>query len=442
MTTDKKLTVDDLSPDQRKVYDVMFDWSESRWSNLLTVGGYGGVGKSSLLGVFSKSLQDRNVGPVAYCCYTGRASSVLGRKLKASRVATTSRTLKEGKALTGRFKNLFYSASSPEADMPYCGTIHRLLYRPVIDDKTEELKGWIKRDKLDRPYRLIIVDEASMVSDDLLRDLQFHGAPILAVGDHGQLPPVMASGDLMQKPMLRLEKIHRQAEGSPIIRLAHHVREGGGLTAWYASKQAARQEAVTFHSKSETNGVLASAYLKANLLDVVTLCWMNKTRCRLNESVRKALGHDGDDVILDAGEVVICLKNKPPVYNGMRGLALGDAMPDSKEPWRAHVAFDFPEEGVLGQKFEICIPQLGREKTYASVEDLVKDEIPAERMGDGGSLFDYGYCCTVHKFQGGQADHVVFYVDRAEDGSEETRRLFYTAITRSSSRLSVLFGGG
>jgi exodeoxyribonuclease V len=434
MTTDKKLTVDDLSPDQRKVYDVMFDWSESRWSNLLTTGGFAGTGKSTLLGVFSKSLQDRNIGPVAYCCYTGRASSVLARKLKAARVSTTNKTLRSGKALRGRFASLFYSASSPEADMPYCGTIHRLLYRPVIDDKTEELKGWVKRDALDRPYKLIIVDEASMISDDLLRDLQFHGAPILAVGDHGQLPPVMASGDLMQKPMLRLEKIHRQAEGSPIIRLAHHVREGGSISNW----KMRGQEAVTFHPKSETNGVLASAYLKANLLDVVTLCWMNKTRCRLNESVRKALGHDGEDVILNTGEVAICLKNKPPVYNGMRGLALGDAEPDSKEPWRAHVAFDFPEEGVLGQKFEICIPQLGREKTYASVDDLGKDDIDVERMSDGGSLFDFGYACTVHKFQGGQADHVVFYVDRAEDGNDETRRLFYTAITRSSQKLDIL----
>lgn len=438
---DKKLTVADLSPDQRKVYDVMFDWSESRWSNLLTVGGFGGTGKSTVLGVFSKSLQDRNIGPVAYCCYTGRASSVLGRKLKAARVSTTNKTLRSGKALRGRFASLFYSASSPEADMPYCGTIHRLLYRPVIDDKTEELKGWVKRDALDRPYRLIIVDEASMIGDDLLRDLQFHGAPILAVGDHGQLPPVMASGDLMQKPMLRLEKIHRQAEGSPIIRLAHHVREGGSLRAWSTSKGAAKQEAVTFYGKGETNAVLAAAYLKANLLDVVTLCWMNKTRCRLNEKIREALGHSGDDVILNSGEVAICLKNKAPVYNGMRGLALGDAMPDSKEPWRAHVAFDFPEEGVLGQRFEICIPQLGREKTYASVDDLVRDQIPAERMGDGGSYFDYGYACTVHKFQGGQADHVVFYVDRAEDGNDETRRLFYTAITRASNRLSIMIGG-
>ena len=73
------------------------------------------------------------------------------------------------------------------------------------------------------------------------------------------------------------------------------------------------------------------------------------------------------------------------------------------------------------------------EKTYASVEDLIKDEIPAERMGDGGSLFDFGYCCTVHKFQGGQADHVVFYVDRAEDGSDDTRRLLYTAVARASN---------
>ena len=192
-----------------------------------------------------------------------------------------------------------------------------------------------------------------------------------------------------------------------------------------------------FFSKSETDSVLKEAYLRDNLLDVVTLCWMNKTRCRLNESVRKALGHSDDDVILNKGEVAICLKNKPPVYNGMRGIALGDAAPDYNEPWRAHVAFDFPEEGVSGQKFEICIPQLGREKTYASVDDLVKDQIPAERMGDGGSYFDYGYVCTVHKFQGGQADHVVFYVDRAEDGSDDTRRLFYTAVTRASARLSI-----
>ena len=209
-----------------------------------TCGGFAGVGKSSLLRRLLKVPPGPfNISPVAYCCYTGRASSVLSSP-GSSRPHVSRRQVERcgaGKALTGRFKNLFYSASSPEADMPYCGTIHRLLYRPVIHDKTEELKrGWVKRDELDRKYKLIIVDEASMVSDDLLRDLQFHGAPILAVGDHGQLPPVMASGDLMQKPMLRLEKIHRQAEGSPIIRLAHWVR-GGRRIGCLASRQERRQ---------------------------------------------------------------------------------------------------------------------------------------------------------------------------------------------------------
>src|SRR5208282_6828508 len=76
---------------------------------------------------------------------------------------------------------------------------------------------------------LIIVDEASMVADDMVRDLQSFHVPILAVGDHGQLPPVGGVGSLMKNPMLRLEQIHRQAEGNPIIALSKMIREQGRI---------------------------------------------------------------------------------------------------------------------------------------------------------------------------------------------------------------------
>ena len=82
---------------------------------------------------------------------------------------------------------------------------------------------------LDRNYGLIIVDEASMVDDMMIRDLRSFGVPILAVGDHGQLPPVGGVGSLMKNPNLRLEQIHRQAEGNPIIALSKMMREEGRL---------------------------------------------------------------------------------------------------------------------------------------------------------------------------------------------------------------------
>ena len=337
MTTDKKLTVDDLSPDQRKVYDVMFDWSESRWSNLLTWADLPEWERAHFL-VSSPSRSRTATSAQSRTAVTPVVLPASWLESSRPHVSRRLRTLREGKALTGRFKNLFYSAfprsrhavlrHDPSPSLP---ARHRR------QDRGAERLDQARQARSD--VRLIIVDEASMVSDDLLRDLQFHGAPILAVGDHGQLPPVMASGDLMQKPMLRLEKIHRQAEGSPIIRLAHHVREGGGLAAWQAGKSAAKQDAVRFFSKSETDSVLREAYLNSNPLDVVTLCWMNKTRCRLNESVRKALGHDGDDVILDAGEVASASRTSPPSTTACVGWLSATQLPMTKNPgertWRS-----------------------------------------------------------------------------------------------------------
>ena len=51
-----------------------------------------------------------------------------------------------------------------------------------------------------------------MVDDAMLDDLRGYNVPILAVGDHGQLPPVSGTGSLMKNQNLRLEQIHRQAE--------------------------------------------------------------------------------------------------------------------------------------------------------------------------------------------------------------------------------------
>lgn len=427
---DRRLTRADLSPDQRSVYESMIDWVKTPGSGLLTIGGYAGTGKSTLLGLFASETDLK----VAYVSFTGRASSIIGKKLNASGIETTNRacTDDEGK-LDGYWGHMFYSPSSPEASRPFCGTIHRLLYRPYINSVTEELMGWEKRTELDRGYDLIVIDEASMCDARIVQDIAAHGARIMAVGDHGQLPPVMGDGSLMARPMLRLEKIHRQAEGSPIIQLSRVLREEGRL-----ARELADGRQLRFGSARELGGKPLADMLWHNKLDAAVLCWRNATRVHVNRTVREHLGFAGK--MPQVGEPLIALKNYPPIYNGMRGLVTEEAtcpLPDAW--WLMKTKLEFPDEGLPATFQEICRDQFHRARPFESVDELKAVGIQANTMGDAGRLMDFGYTMTVHKSQGSQFKHAVVVVDWKQDYSNElTRRLAYTSLTRAQNRLTIL----
>ena len=185
------------------------------------MGGLAGTGKTFLTGRLASALENRR--RVAYVAYTARAASVLRRNLPES---TDSKPKAPSHVRRTAKTDQFFSFRTDGSS--YCGTLHQLLYRPVFNDR-EEVTGWAQRPTLDQEYDFVVVDEASMLADDALADLQRHRVPILAVGDHGQLPPVRGTSSLMAHPAVRLEQIHRQAEGSRIIRLAHHVRAEGRI---------------------------------------------------------------------------------------------------------------------------------------------------------------------------------------------------------------------
>ena len=450
----------DLSPDQVSAYAQLLEFANKfyRDSDLLTMGGYAGAGKTTLLSLFAREFE----GLAAYSAYTGRASSVLARKLRENNIRTTNKTLLSGiytarTPLSANAAKVGYRACDPEAQLGFAGTIHRLLYRPIIDERTEELKGWEKRQHLDRHYKLIIVDEASMVSDEILADLQAHSVPILAVGDHGQLAPVRATSNLMQSPDIRLEQIHRQAAKSPIILLSKIIRMGGLMRDIGAMSG----DAIRFERKAEVERVLEELYTTPtgaptravtkgeDILDVALdaviaerdlgnkaiLCWTNRMRIKLNAHARRIMGFKGAPKL---GEQLICLRNKPPIYNGMRGVLTTDLEPTGV-PWKMRGQIAFPEEGIGPHAVEFNISQFNRERTFASLPELHELGINVSRMADAGDLYDFGYACTVHKYQGSQAAHVVFYPDRPEEPeSDDWRRFAYTAVTRASERLTVM----
>jgi len=427
-----------LSPDQKKVYESIIDWTKTRHreDDVLTVGGFAGTGKSFLLSRFAAQTELF----VAYACYTGRAASGLARKLRDAGVQTTLHVHppnRDGSEQT-----------DPEASLPYCSTIHGLIYRPIKDEDSGERTDWDLRQELDRRYDLIVIDEASMVNEEMEEELRSFGIPILAVGDHGQLEPVEGQSSLLIDPDLRLEKIHRQAESSPIIKLSRVVREEGRL-----DKTLAEPGRLVFYPYNMLEKVVGRAC--ESPLDNTMLAFRNSTRTKINKAARKALRLKDDP---KKGEPLIALSNYRPVYNGMRGILAEDAVhPNSLPEWMLRADIAFPEEGLSVRTYDICKAQLNREAKgkdrrgrknsykFSSKDDLREAGIKVLDFEDAGKLFDYGYALTVHKAQGSQFPHAIIAMDwaleeRPDDPERKVdpRRLTYTAITRASERLSIL----
>ena len=75
-----------------------------------------------------------------------------------------------------------------------------------------------------------VVAEVSMVGEEMANDLLAFGKPILVLGDPGQLPPIHGEGAFTNvAPDVMLDEIHRQAEGSAILRLPSRARR---LRSW------------------------------------------------------------------------------------------------------------------------------------------------------------------------------------------------------------------
>jgi hypothetical protein len=361
-----------LSVDQQAALDAIEAWAAGgKGQQIFSMGGLAGTGKSVTIGVFASRFE----GLAAYIALTGRASAVLRNKLRAMGVECSN-------ALR---------SNDPDAEQPtgaFCGTLHRLIYKPVVDKQTEEVLGYTKRTVLDRQYDLLVVDEASMISEEMLSELKEFGHPILLVGDHGQLSPVMSrSNSIIEEPDVRLEKIHRQAEGNPIIRAAHLTREGCNLMRLRNRLKGAPEVSFLRHAEFEHRVERPSS-------GSVVLCWTNRTRVTLNKILRKKAGMKGPP---GKGEIVIALRNDPPVYNGMRGILAADAVVGAK-PWLLRATIAFPEDGLPPAPMLLNAAQFNRaEGVFASVEDLRDRGIDVASMKMAGAAYDFGYCLSVHK---------------------------------------------
>lgn len=383
-----------LSLKQKKVLDSILDWYKSKKGQYITLGGYAGTGKTTLLGFLSERLHKEYKGiSIAYCSYTGKASQVLKKKLQEN-------------------KSLLPS--------DFVGTIHRLIYKAILDED-DNVVGWEKIPVDVFEYDLIIVDEASMVSRDIWEDLLSFKKPILAVGDHGQLPPVEGKFNLMVSPILRLEEIYRQERGNPIITISELARKYGEIPDMEYG-----QGIKKFGRENEDVQEFLSEKLGSYDGDTMVLVGYNNTRNKLNEGIRQLLEFESTKP--EVQDRVICLRNNAElgIFNGMLGNIQSIekvSVANMLDYYQADILFDGEDEVF---HLPISIEQFGQKETLRNV-------------GRDINLFDFGYALTVHKAQGSQAERVILFEERFSKMDDDMwRRWLYTGVTRAISELYII----
>jgi exodeoxyribonuclease V len=424
-----------LSQDQQTVFDAFNRWWASDRLDIFSIGGYAGTGKSTLIGYIAQSLQASGfpIQKIAFAAYTGKASNVLRQKLAAEGVRGGFR---------GTIHSLIYAVM---AKCSMCGALLTENNSAFHQDKLWHLEVghpphvssvgtivWERKPTLNNECGLIVIDEASMVNDALLDDLTGYHVPILAVGDHGQLPPVSGVSRLMVNPTVKLDKIHRQAETNDIIRLSRGIRETGGWPPGFSSSP-------NIHLVLQDNleGLLRKLYEENNIADVCMITYRNVDRIRLNEIARRVRYgvESASKLPPQPGDQLICLKNtQRTIYNGMRGFLKAPGVETMKDYWWRGVV-QFPEDRLEVDGWMLK-SQFNRDRTYEKPEDAGLKTWGWDPLG---MLFDYGYALTGHKAQGSQFKHVIVYHDKPRlVETEMWKRWLYTSVTRASEHMYLL----
>ena len=363
------------------------------------ISGFAGSGKTTLVKYIVQALP--GVDPekdVCYATFTGKAAQVL---------------LKKGN------KNV--------------STLHKLLYESFPrPDGT-----FFRRPKPRLDYKIIVIDEVSMVPQTMIDLLTRHQVYCLYLGDPFQLPPVDKDdvNHLLDHPHVFLSEIMRQAQESEIIQLSMDIRGGRPIELRDG------KEVKVYNVSDFSEGMLTWA-------DQVLVA-TNATRIALNNKMRDLLGRTGAP---QEGDKVICLKNYwetmadftgDPLVNGTIGTL--------QIPYSTFVIVPYY---LGGGRFDVLCSNFIADNGSEFV-DLNMDQkmiLTGDRCCDWKQAykiaksrpellpkeFTYGYAITCHKAQGSSWENVLVVEEKFPFDKEEHARWLYTAVTRAEEKLVLI----
>jgi exodeoxyribonuclease-5 len=461
MSHSKLITKKQLSPDQRKGLSEMLAFMHDESQREMVLTGAAGTGKTSLLHVFLKELSREFKKIKVYCtAYTNEAVRVLSQR--------------SGKN--------------------YDKTISGLLGLKL--EQNEDRGKILVRDGVchARKYRLIVIDEASMINDttyemiqSVLRD--FPNMKILYVGDEAQLPPVNFSASVVFSRIpniFRLTKVMRVSEDNPIIELVTPIRNPMNMFRAedcfeHVDRVNERGEGVRFYTAKKPffenlfNDFMSEEY-KENKNFCRLLAYTNNAVDKSNCFIRRHIfGNDvqeytaGDDLIVTDGySIPLVGDNMLQVYaNGERlmvleaekyiepetniivwSLFVDNYMAPSNKREHRHIKVISSEgyPNYMARKRYL----IGKAKTLcAEVDPLTgcsihnKHKVWKEYYDFINSFcyVNYSYAMTIHKAQGSTIDNV-YVVEKDINICDwdiiQRNKLKYTAFTRAAKNLHIL----
>lgn len=421
--------------------------------------GQAGTGKTTLVAEIVAALNTNQI-PFKLAAPTGRAAKVLSDK-------------------TG------HKAS----------TLHRLIY--LVEEQTDKGGHTIgfsfkRKDRSFPEPTVIVVDEASMLSDahkqdgffqqaSLLEDLllyTFHHFPdnkLLLVGDAFQLPPVgaevapaLTTAYFEQKGYqvntLELTQVYRQAKGSTILENATRIRTTIEALSTFDSPTSFEPE-IDYHQVNLIKGLehALPQYLEdfRNQPDqTIFITYANANAAKLNKRIRAQLFEKTD--LPHPDEPLMVVKNhyfKPQKTDALHFIANGETVNLLRLPedtieqyaglkWaEAYLKYESADGKPRFYNHKMVIDLLQSADTSLTAEQMrtlfmLRKRTKNFQITDpytNALQIKYAYAITAHKAQGGEWKRVYLYLDRMPSTLQiGYLKWLYTAFTRAAETLTLV----
>jgi len=304
---------------------------------------------------------------------------------------------------------------------------------------------------------LVIIDESSMIADQLFNEMDeqnYRNIKVLFVGDPNQINPV---NHVMAIPMLpekrkefnightRLEKIVRQAEGNPIIAFSQKViKNQFDFEPGY--KEMVDDTGVVMISETQAKVLqqLINYYFSASRFDedanyCKIIAWRNVTVDYYNKFVRNfKYGMKADKIVLDEKLIVDRpikgeQQNSDVLFNTNEDLVVKAIEVKSKK------LFD----GADWKYYDCLVAGIDKIDSIHVLHESEQDRYNLQLRKMSKMAVDevkYNYAITCHCAQGSTYENCFvmssdILINRNE---EERRRILYTAFTRPRKMLYVV----
>lgn len=452
------ISIDDINKEKQDIINNIMELLESAEPTTICVSGSAGTGKSLLISMIANVMERKHQYGM-YLAPTNKATKVLNDLLSSENVSTIHSSL----GLRPNLDIMKYDATSME-------------FAPV--GKAVNFAN----------FDFIVVDECSMVNDNLCKSLVDKAmaaeASIIFIGDPLQLAPVDQANKSMAfscKHKYELKQVFRQSNDSPVVKYIDVSKKK--FIYDFKSQSNSNGEIKVYndirlllHENMHNYMTMIDSMYKDGCfkwLDYVkTLAYTNKRVNELNIVIRNSLFDPNKpfckgDILMRCGNNNI-LNSDYMMVMDYKGIKRIDWNGIDLDFHILIVQSDIDIKPRVSEYKILCANNSRLEPALRHLDNLLKKALSTKdkfmkrrrwmeffscrdslhTMNDlylDGELLvakniDYGYCMTVHKSQGSTYKNVI--VDMGNISScfdkEQKRQLQYVALSRTSSNIYIL----